>query len=83
MLRRHSFAHCRLIPVVFTAGERESFNIDRYHVPKRDLIQGLAILLESGNLLVEPRLPEPKPSAASYRTSAGTPSTAPPNTTTW
>jgi len=58
MLRSHSFTHCRLIPVVFTAGERDSFNIDRWHVPKRDLIQGLAILLESGNLLVEPRLPD-------------------------
>jgi len=58
MMRRHSFTHCRLIPVVFTGGERESFNIDRYYVPKRDLIQSLAILLESGNLLIEPRLTE-------------------------
>jgi hypothetical protein len=58
MLRTKSFTHCRLIPVVFTSGERDSFATDRWHVPKRDLIQGLAILLESGNLLIEPRLPE-------------------------
>jgi hypothetical protein len=58
MLRTKSFTHCRLIPVVFTTGERDTFATDRWHVPKRDLIQGLAILLESGNLLIEPRLPE-------------------------
>jgi len=58
MLRSQSYQHCRLIPVVFTSGERDSFNIDRWHVPKLDLIQGLAILLEGGNLLIEPRLPE-------------------------
>ena len=58
MLRSHSFTHCRLIPVVFTSGERETFHIDRYHVPKRDLIQGLSLLLESANLQIEPRLPD-------------------------
>ena len=58
MLKRASWFNCRLIPVVFTGGERETFHIDRWHVPKRDLIQGLAVLLESGSLLVEPRLSE-------------------------
>jgi hypothetical protein len=58
MLRSQSFTHCRLIPVVFTAGERDSFNVDRWHVPKRDLVQGLALVLESGSILVDPRLPE-------------------------
>lgn len=58
MLKQESWSHCRLYPVVFTSGERESHHIDRWHVPKRDLVQGLSILLESGNLLIEPRLPE-------------------------
>ncbi len=58
ILRQRAFSECRLIPVVFTSGEQETFNFDRWHVPKRDLMQGLAVLLEMGGLQVEPRLPE-------------------------
>ena len=58
MLRDQSFTHCRFIPVVFTTGERASFSVDRWHVPKRDLVQALALVLESGSVLVDPRLPE-------------------------
>jgi hypothetical protein len=58
MLRQQSFSECRLVPVVFTGGERDTFSVDRWHVPKRDLMQGLAVLLEGSGLQVEPRLPE-------------------------
>ena len=58
MLRRRGFSECRVVPVVFTGGEREAFSVDRWHVPKRDLMQGLAVLLEMGGLQVEPRLAE-------------------------
>ena len=58
MLRRKAHPRCRVIPVVFTSGERENFSIDRHYVPKRDLVQGLAILLETGALQIEPRLTE-------------------------
>jgi hypothetical protein len=58
MLRKRGFAECRVVPVMFTSGERETFNIDRWHVPKRDLVQGLAVLLEMGGLQVEPMLAE-------------------------
>jgi hypothetical protein len=40
------------------SGERESFSVDRWHVPKRDLMQGLAVLFEGSGPQVEPRLPE-------------------------
>jgi len=56
MLRQRGFGECRVIPVVFTGGERESFSIDRWHMPKRDLVEGLAVLLESSGLQIEPRL---------------------------
>jgi hypothetical protein len=58
MLRQQAFSECRLVPVVFTGGGRETFSVDRWHVPKRDLMQGLAVLLEGSGLQVEPRLPE-------------------------
>ena len=58
MLRRSAHSRCRVIPVVFTTGENETFHIDRHHVPKRDLVQGLAILLETGALQIDPRLSE-------------------------
>jgi hypothetical protein len=58
MLRKRGFGECRVVPVVFTGAERETYNIDRWHVPKRDLVQGLAVLLEMGGLQVEPLLAE-------------------------
>jgi len=58
VLRQRAFSECRPLPVVFTGGERETFSVDRWHVPKRDLMQGLAVLLEGGGLQVEPRLLE-------------------------
>ncbi len=58
MLKQASWSHCRLVPVVFTAGERDTYHLDRWHVPKRDLIQGLAVVLEAAGLLIEPRLAE-------------------------
>ena len=54
-----------------TGGDRDCFNIDRVYVPKRDPIQGLAILLESCNVLVEQA--HRARTAANSRTSAGTP----------
>ena len=56
MLRKRGFAECRVVPVMFTSGERETFNIDGWHVPKRDLVQGLAVLLEMGGLRLAGRI---------------------------
>ena len=56
MVRHRGFGECRVIPVVFTGGERERWDVDRWHMPKRDLVEGLAVLLESSGLQVEPRL---------------------------
>jgi hypothetical protein len=43
---------CKLLPVILTAGELESCK-DEYHmVPKRDVVTGLELLMERGELLI-------------------------------
>jgi len=41
---------CPITPVTVTGGERETSNGDGYCVPKRDLISGLQVLLQTGGL---------------------------------
>src|SRR5437867_9477535 len=45
MLRRANLG-CGIEPVVLTGGERESHGGGGWHVPKRDLITGLRVMLE-------------------------------------
>jgi hypothetical protein len=49
-----------IVPVVITGGDRTYFEQGRYRVPKRDLISGVTVLLESGRLRISQRLPEAK-----------------------
>jgi hypothetical protein len=49
-----------IVPVVITSGDRVHFDNGRYRVPKRDLISGVTVLLESGKLRISQRLPEAK-----------------------
>jgi hypothetical protein len=49
-----------IVPVVITGGDRTHYQDGRYRVPKRDLVSGVAILLESGRLKISQRLPEAK-----------------------
>jgi threonine dehydrogenase-like Zn-dependent dehydrogenase len=43
---------CRVIPVVVTGGEKESLLDGYYGVPKKDLIMGLQVMLQMGELEV-------------------------------
>jgi hypothetical protein len=49
MLRRASLG-CELVPVTITGGDRASQAGGVWHVPKRDLVTGLLVSLESGEL---------------------------------
>jgi hypothetical protein len=48
----------QLIPVVITAGEQASWSRGQYRVPKRDLIMGLQLLFEQGQVRMAGHLPE-------------------------
>ena len=52
---------CEVIPVIITGGERESRQGSFWHVPKRDLITGVQVLLEKEQLRIARRLPETGP----------------------
>ena len=41
---------CLVMPAVITSGQRESLCDGYYGIPKRDLIVGLQVLLQQGNL---------------------------------
>ena len=43
---------CRLMAVLITGGEQGGAANDYYHVPKRDLITGMRLLLEQGKLKI-------------------------------
>jgi hypothetical protein len=43
---------CRMLPVMITGGMRETEEGGFYMVPKRDLIVGLQLMLEQGELLI-------------------------------
>ncbi|MGA2136126.1 MAG: hypothetical protein ABSH50_27875 [Bryobacteraceae bacterium] len=47
---------CRLVPALITAGYQENQTNGYYHVPKRDLITGLRVLLEQQGLQIAARL---------------------------
>jgi hypothetical protein len=47
---------CRLAPALITAGYQENQTNGYYHVPKRDLITGLRVLLEQQGLQIAARL---------------------------
>jgi hypothetical protein len=49
---------CSLTPVTITSGERAHSQGDNWHVPKRDLLMNLLVLLESGELRIPRRLAE-------------------------
>ena len=49
LLRRASLP-CRLMPVTITAGDRETCESGMWHVPKRDLIAGMVVLFQRGEV---------------------------------
>jgi hypothetical protein len=49
-----------IVPVVITGGDRPAYQDGRYRIPKRDLIAGLTVTLETGRLKISQRLPEAK-----------------------
>jgi hypothetical protein len=65
-LLRDAHLPCRLVPIMITAGQvvtqvdkqRGYYKHTEFHVPKRDLVGGLAVLLQSGRLRVAHNLPE-------------------------
>jgi hypothetical protein len=57
LLRRAGLG-CPIIAATITGGDRETRDGDYYRVPKRDLIAGLQVMLQQGELAVAARLPE-------------------------
>ena len=55
---RHAQLGCELSAVTITGGEHQSGNGYEYSVPKQDLIAGVQVLLELGQLRFARRLPE-------------------------
>jgi len=50
---------CRLTPVTITAGDKEqSTKSGYYNVPKRNLVSGLQLIVEQGNLKASAAIPE-------------------------
>lgn len=49
---------CGIMPVMITGGEMETQSNGYYRVPKRDLIVGLQVLLQKGELQIAAGLPE-------------------------
>ena len=47
-----------IVPVLITGGDKTIYQDGRYRVPKRDLIAGVTVLLESGRLKISQRLAE-------------------------
>jgi hypothetical protein len=55
-LLRQADLPCRLMPVTITGGEQDSPVRGGYHVPKRELITGLQVLVQQGRLQIPRRL---------------------------
>ena len=55
MLRRADLP-CRLMPVTITGGEHDAPVRGGYHVPKRELLTGLQVLVQSGGLQIPRKL---------------------------
>ena len=63
LLRRASLP-CRVIPVIITGGDKETCESGIWHVPKRDLISGLLVLFQRGEIEICGHLPESETLAA-------------------
>src|SRR6266576_103911 len=63
LLRRASLP-CRVIPVTITGGDKETCESIMWHVPKRDLIAGLIVLFQRGEVSICGHLPESQTLAA-------------------
>jgi len=57
-LLRSVWLPCGVTSVTITAGDAERGNGNEWHVPKRDLLAGLAVLLEQGQLKIPRKLKE-------------------------
>src|SRR6267378_4640486 len=57
-LLRRAQLPCRLMPVIITAGDRETSESGAWRVPKRDLITGLLVLLQREEIDICGHLPE-------------------------
>ena len=55
-LLRASHLPCSLMPVTITSGDRARSQGDHWHVPKRDLLMNLLVLLEAGDLKIPRQL---------------------------
>jgi hypothetical protein len=47
-----SVLRCQIKPVVITAGDQEVYGRGQYHLPKKDLITGVEVMLALGELRV-------------------------------
>jgi hypothetical protein len=63
-LLRRAALPCRLVPVIITGGDKETCESGMWHVPKRDLISGLALLFQRGEIEICGHLPESETLAA-------------------
>ncbi len=63
LLRRASLP-CRVVPVTITGGDKETCESPMWHVPKRDLIAGLIVLFQRGEVAICGHLPESQTLAA-------------------
>jgi hypothetical protein len=57
-LLRAAHLPCSLTPVTITSGDRAHSQGDHWHVPKRDLLNNLLVLLEAGELRIPRKLAE-------------------------
>jgi hypothetical protein len=57
-LLRRAALPCRLMPVTITGGDKETCDSGTWHVPKRDLITGLLVLFQRGEVEICGHLPE-------------------------
>ena len=57
-LLRRAALPCRLIPVIITGGDKETCESGIWHVPKRDLMTGLLVLFQRGEIEICGHLPE-------------------------
>jgi hypothetical protein len=57
-LLREAPMHCEVAPVVITGGEKANEEGRLWHVPKRDLVSGLQLLIERGTLRIARKLNE-------------------------
>jgi hypothetical protein len=58
LLRRARMPHVRLIPILITGGDAVTKAAGFWHVPKRDLIGCVQVLLQTGRLKIAAALPE-------------------------